>query len=158
MHPDCYRVDLPYPCEMPTARSPRLAALLLPACVDELKSVSNYLYLSLRAEQTLPTCSVLFSAVAETELQHFRLLGRLILSLGGDPVIRTRLTCGPITTEPDRSIGRLLEASMHHANRAADRYRRLQDACSDPAVAAILRRIQLDEECHASAFAQMLRQ
>ncbi len=162
MHPDCYTLTLPYPEERPARHDLRMARRLFPMYIGEggeLAAVSGYLYAALRTEDCYSDLAEVFDAVAQTEMHHFRRLGRLIRDLGADPFIRTRVETIPLPQEPSgssRTIRTLLEHSLHSEQSTADSYRYLLTQTDDRAVRAVLERILRDEEQHVTLFTNLL--
>lgn len=160
IHPDCYRVPLPYPEDRPRTQNLRLARQLFPLYTGnggELSAISDYLYAALRLEESNPDLSNLFDALAQTEMHHLRLLGRTIRDLGGNPLIRTHVDSTPCSGSLPQNLPGLLNQFRHAEQITADNYRYLITQTDDEAVQNLLHRIILDEEKHAEVFDQLLR-
>ena len=162
MHPDCFTLSLPYPELSPSYRDLRLARALFPMYIGEngeLAAMSSHLYAALRCEKCSAPLGEIFDAVAQTELLHLRLLGRLIRDLGADPIIRTHIESPALPPEAancPRTVRHLLESSLRHEEITADHYRYLIKQTTDRAVTALLERILLDEEQHIALFRNLL--
>ena len=68
------------------AHDPKMARAVLELYEEELYAISAYTYRSLLCDR-----SDLFQDLSRDEMRHFRLLGELILALGGNPMIRTQV-------------------------------------------------------------------
>lgn len=161
MHMDCTSKN-PYPDGKPARRDVRLAQRLLPLWSGgngELAAISSYCVAALQTEEHSPTLGELFEELAQCELTHFRLLGRLIRDLGGELTLLPRGgTWKPVgqNSRPD-GIGQMFEQYMRREQAAADTYRFLMSQTEDDAVRALLARIAEDEEHHAAMFARLYR-
>lgn len=117
--------------------------------LEELYAVSAYTYRSL-----LYGHSDLFRDISMDEMRHFRLLGELILALGGNPVIRAQIrvdVCeldrGEACASP-RGIRQMLNDSIREEKRAVDRYQSLMGCTDDRIVRSVLLGIIEDEQRH----------
>lgn len=152
----------PYPDGKPERRDMRLAQRLLPLWSGgngELAAISSYCVTALQTEEHSPALGELFEELAQCELTHFRLLGRLIRDLGGELTLLPRGGAGtPVghNSRPD-GIGQMFEQYMRREQAAADTYRYLMSQTEDEAVRALLARIAEDEENHAAMFARLYR-
>ncbi|MBR7185260.1 MAG: hypothetical protein IKD37_06605 [Clostridia bacterium] len=160
MHPDTYTVTLPYPDVHPAKADLRLARLLFPLYSGPsgaLCTLCEYLYAALCIEETHGELSRVLDAIADTERQHFRLLGRLLRDLGADPMLRVRVESGRRTSAAPgtQSLRTQLTQYLQREQTTADHYRYLLEQTDDEAVQALLRRILLDEEAHIRFFSQM---
>lgn len=162
MHLDCCTSKNPYPDFKPRRQDVRLAQRLLPMWSGgngELAAISSYCCAELQTEEHSPALGELFEELAQCELTHFRLLGRLIRDLGGEPVLSPRGGMGvPHEQGPHRGgMKQMLEQHMRREQAAADTYRYLAAQTEDEAVRALLLRIAEDEEHHAAMFARLYR-
>ena len=160
MHPDTYTVSLPYPDTRAVRPDPQLARRLFPLYIGpggEFSALSNYLCAALHTEISHPELSDIFDTVAQTELQHFRLLGALLRDLGVNPTIHARIDTLPLPADTGaRSLRELFAQSLRSEQLAADTYRYLMGQTRDEAVYNLLHRIMLDEEAHARLFTALL--
>ena len=162
MHLDCCTSKNPYPDGKPRRQDVRLAQRLFPLWSGgngELAAISSYYCAALQTEAHSPALGEMFEELAQCELLHFRLLGRLIRDLGAAPVLSPRGGLGmPNEQVPQRGgIKQALEQHMRREQAAADTYRYLVTQTEDDAVRALLMRIAEDEEYHAAMFARLYR-
>ena len=162
MHLDCCTSKNPYPDCKPRRQDVRLAQRLLPVWSGgngELAAISSYCCAALQTEEHSPALGELFEELAQCELTHFRLLGRLIRDLGGEPVLSPRWEMGAPHAQGAHRGGmrQMFEQHMRREQAAADTYRYLAAQTEDEAVRALLMRIAEDEEHHAAMFARLYR-
>ena len=135
---------------------PRMARLLFRAYYDELNSVSTCIYNSIQLAEECTKTATLFESLAMTEMRHFRILGKAIRRLGGNPVIRTDLRITSFEVCPDAPRPRI-EQTVKNAVRiaiaskqtAAWEYRALADKTCDGTLKQLLCRLAAEEEEHA---------
>ena len=145
-----------YPATDTLRCDPRMARLLFRAYYDELTTVSTYIYNSIQLAEDCPQTATLYESIAMTEMRHFRLLGKAIRRMGGNPVIRTDLRVAAFELCPDASrqyIDRTTRGTVRIAvaaeQTAAWEYRALAEKTRDEALKALLCRLAADEEEHA---------
>lgn len=138
---------------------PRMARLLFRAYYDELTTLSTYIYNSTLLAGSCPQLASLFESISMTEMRHFRLLGRAIHRMGGNPVIRTDLRvstfelCHDSPRSRVESVSRqMLRAAINGEQTAAWEYRALAEKTRDDALKHLLCRLAADEEEHARMF------
>lgn len=133
---------------------PRLARLVCGSYYGELSAISGYIYRAIMTEESCKSLSELFEQIAIDEMHHFRILGRLIRLLGGNPTICTNVSvssvhrgelCSPCCGE-SRSI--LLTESIREEETALAEYKKLAKAAGSGTVATLFLRIAADEERH----------
>lgn len=162
MHTDCCTSKNPYPDGKPRRQDVRLAQRLLPMWSGgngELAAISSYCCAALQTEEHSPTLGEMFEELAQCELIHFRLLGRLIRDLGGELLLSPVGGMGNSHghSHPQGGMRQMFEQKMRQEQAAADTYRYLATQTEDDAVRALLGRIAEDEEHHASMFARLYR-
>lgn len=144
--------SLSYPSTDTVLKNARMLAPVASARIGEMKSISDFIYYSLIFQDMAPWAASLFEKLALTEMRHYQLLGRLSLCLGGNPVLRVRLSDTPLPSPPEPLVFCLKKALTEalSAERAAYRhYAKMKaDFAYDPAAEALLERIALDEEHH----------
>ena len=134
------------------AKDIRLARAVEECYVEQLASAMAYTYRSLITEQIDRGFADRMDDVAVEKAEHFRMLGELILALGGDPVIRTQLRIGGA----DRCLlgaggggripERLLRDALQEEKRLVDRLQNLMGHTQDRVVRSLLSYILSDEE------------
>lgn len=149
---------LSYPSTDGITKNPRLASALVNSRMNELNSISDYVYFNIILQKEHPSLAELFEHIAMTEMIHFRILGKMIMSLGGSPAIRTNVVNCNISLPPSKcDIKRLITSSIASERRAKSDYERLaREAGCDKNAAMLLCRIALDEENHAKLLASAL--
>lgn len=131
------------------AHDPKMARAVEEAYREELYAISAYTYRSLLCDR-----SDLFVDISKDEMRHFRMLGELILALGGNPVIRTQLrvdsyeldSCGACVSQ--RASMQMLHDSIREEKRAIDHYQTLMGCTDDRIVRSVLAGIVDDEQRH----------
>lgn len=133
-------------------RDPRLSRMLEDLYPRALYAVAAYTYRSLICERIDKGLSDLFDRFAIDEVEHFRLLGQLILALGGNPMIRVQLRVDPVnpayeeTASKDRAVAYMLSESKQEGKSRIDRYQTLMGGAQDRVVRSLLSHILSDEE------------
>lgn len=155
----------PYPPLDGTTKNCRLACELGAARAHELWAISEYIYQSIMFAPVLPRLSELFDEIAMDEMRHFRLLGELILRLGGDPSLRCAVRGrGGIQTgrECDCRTQQTAAQTIEEDLRAEDDSRRrylnlweLAERMGQLPAADLLYRIARDEAAHVSRLTAM---
>ncbi|MBQ7346756.1 MAG: hypothetical protein IJW55_02265 [Clostridia bacterium] len=135
-------------------RDQRFARALEESYLEELYAISAYVYRSLLTAGHNKALSELFEELAKDEMRHFRLLGELILALGGNPTICTQLRVG----SPDgmgnscaptcRGTSRMVSDSLREEKRGIDRYQTLMGRTQDRVVRSVISHILSDEHRH----------
>ncbi len=125
------------------AQDPRLARLLLPALGEELSSVAANTYRSLLTSEEQPERSRLFDALANDALRHFRILGELILALGGAPTVYS-----PTGKEapPPAPPTQFLNETLSEEKSSVERYETLMGKTHNRVVRSILSQIVQEKQ------------
>ena len=132
------------PMEGCVARDRRLANAVKICYVDTFASIAANIYRSLVSLSRDRRAADLFDSIAEEELEHFRLLGELILALGGDAVLRgSRGTCVGGKAEGD--AGEFLADECDVRQRNIDRYETLMGRTGDRVVRSVLAKLLSSE-------------
>ena len=140
------------------ARNLRLAAALEESYLEELGAVAAYTYRSMLLTRCEPRTAELFDRIAKEEMMHFRMLGELILALGGDPAVQGRIRV-PSVEESGRGgekrdlhgRARIFSDLRREARRAVDRYQTLMGSTQDRMVRSVLSHLLSDEHRHIEA-------
>ncbi len=134
----------------PAARlkcDPRMARLLSRAYQDALTAMTTYTYHSILLKESHPPMSEEFHTLSQAEWEHFRLLGRAIQEMGGDPAIRTDLRIRAASPCPDAATAwQMLHAAIAAERTSAWEYRALADKTRDGALRQLLCRLSAEEE------------
>ena len=129
------------------SRDARMARRLLGAYLNEIYAVAANSYHSLLCEGYDQSLSALFEELATDA----RLLGRLILALGGTPTVRTQLRIGaaPLSDcEDGHDRERWLEETLRHRRGSIELYQTLMGMTEDRIVRSVLVQL-LDGEQYA---------
>lgn len=144
-----------YPPFRPTlkgcvGRDPALARMLKPCYLDALYAVAAYTYRALLCEREDAALSELFDEIAVDGAEHFRLLGDLILALGGDASIRAQMRVDtPQGREESGGVQMLAQALQEERGRV-DRYQTLMGRTQDRIVRSVLSHLLADVQHHIS--------
>lgn len=150
-----FRAPGPYPEICVAGRNPFYARILLddfagPA--SELTAITQYLYHHWWAEmEGDEELAEILEGFALVEMDHFDMLARVILLLGGDP----RLVSGDgvpwcsTNTYYGEGVCDRLAANLAGERGAYETYLRHAEMIEDPFVSALLRRFAVDEQFHA---------
>lgn len=132
------------PMEGCVARDRRLANAVKICYIDTFASIAANIYRSLVSLSRDRRAADLFDSIAEEELEHFRLLGELILALGGDAALRgARGTCMGGTGHGDAA--EFLSDECEIRQRNIDRYETLMARTGDRVVRSVLAKLLSSE-------------
>ena len=70
----------------------RVARALHRLYQEKLENIATYLYAGIVTRDDEIEISILFEELAQASVEHFQLLGRLILALGSDPILQLHLS------------------------------------------------------------------
>ncbi len=156
----------PYPEIRVVGVNPRYAELLLQDISDakgEMTALYQYIYQDWCFRHQFQELACLLRRIAAVEMRHLDILGRLNLLLGGNPILRTQ-AANPQTAWNGnmiyygRNIKPLLADNVSLERAAADAYLAQAEVIQDPFVAAMLKRLALDEQIHHHLFTSYLSQ
>ena len=143
-------------------RDSRPIALLEDCYRAELSAVAAYTYRSLVTESLSGELSALLDRIAVDESEHFRLIGSIILSLGGNPIVRARVQTEPYDFEgltPQKTeitVTRMLREALQEEREEIERYQTVLARTQDRILRSFLTQIITDEERHLSALKSMM--
>lgn len=109
-----------------------------------LSSSVAYTYRSLLAEREDPLLADRLDDFAAEDAEHFRMLGRLILALGGDPSLRTRITLGGTFARKQLPLSSLLGDALREEKATVDRLETLLGKCRDRVARSLLAYVLAD--------------
>lgn len=119
---------------------------------EELESVDFYLYRCVLTQETVPELFELFEELAEEEVHHFLILGRLLRALGGDPSLRFQMRMPHVKStceeNEDRRAQTLLYESLKGERRACSFYRALIGYTDDGVIRSVLSYLLEEEMRH----------
>ena len=141
---------------------PRLAARMMRAYNEELNQVITYTYQHLLTEGLDTEASNLFLELAQEDMDHFHILGRLIRALGGDPGVTMRMRTPRVDLSGDAScralpvVRRMLRQDMQSEAAGITELESLAAAARDEAVIIELRAIIGEEREHYERLERLL--
>lgn len=144
------------------ARDLSLARALEELYTDELNAVASASYRSMLCEECDRELSELLYEQMQEEIRHFRFLGELILSLGGNPTLRTQIRVEPLhrSDDPRSSCAKLSEkilcAALRDKRRSIDRYQTMLGRTQDRVVRSLLCQLIDEEQRHAERLKSVL--
>jgi bacterioferritin len=150
------RLDLPYPEASASKENSELASrlsALYAGRYSELSALAGYTYQHLVLKDKYSYIADTLECLSITEMKHFELLGKLIVSLGGDPLIgetdRRRLYYwNGSYAESALRLDRVIADDIRNERRAVADYSAFLNYSEDPGVNAVIERIIKDEEHH----------
>ena len=127
----------------------------------ELTATLSYQYQTILLARKDPRLSQILSDLAASESCHLEILGRLIVLLGGNPTYRDLETKQFWTGQwvsPWRSevSCRMLLQDLQREVEAADRYLAVARRMPDRKIAAMLRRMAMDEVTHGQVLRELI--
>lgn len=117
----------------------------------ELYAIAAYLWRSLMCERHDRDLSELFERYAREEIEHFRLVGELISSLGGVPALYTQVRIDPArygNVNDGGCVSRFLSEAIADEKQMIDRFQTLMGKTNDRVVRSILTHLVADEHRH----------
>ena len=154
-------VDMPYPIAKANSKNEKYAELIRGSFCgkeSELTAVMNCLYHSLRFSQNCPELAKALMGIAFCEMRHLILLGRLLVSLGGDPKFFCRLPTNsnmggwwnaqPMTLGYCDSIDAALKNGIAAEKATIAEYKSISEYVDDEGIRAVLKRMIADEQLH----------
>lgn len=136
----------------------RFAAALEESYMEELGAVAAYTYRSMLLARREPDAAALFDRLAKEEMLHFRMLGELILALGGNPVVQANLRVQGIGRDLSGNGKRvsggcagLFSDSIREERCGIDRYQTLMGRTRDRVVRSVLAHLISDEHRHVES-------
>ncbi len=132
------------------------------AFLHELQDVTAYVQGAMTLAAYLPAVARLFDEIARVEISHYEQLGQLLLHLGVEPVLNTRLRQEPMrlgldaTTQAALLARRMMHEKMREENTGEQEYRRLAALAPTKQISDMLLAIATEEREHAAALQGML--
>ncbi|MDD4187228.1 MAG: manganese catalase family protein [Bacilli bacterium] len=151
-----YHSDMPYP-EIKVSRPNLDYANLLMAdyagFISELSAINQYYYHYIVLNDVDAEIANMLKNISYVEIRHFDTLAKVILLLGGDPILFADANYwnGDYIYYGDNILSRL-EVDLQVELDAIENYQKKIELIDDPYVKNILRRIILDEEVHVRLF------
>lgn len=128
---------------------------------SELTTITQYTYFSWVLDQEAANLAAALRKIAQVEMHHLNLLGKLMTALGGNPIYRSYPYKRPAfwssgVLQYQCHIEKALHISIAGEQTAIDSYRHLSKLIQDSGVTKVLQRIVLDEEIHIHFFQDYL--
>lgn len=164
-HNSC-ELDLPYPPIEIEGQNPRYAQILLHDYAGphgELTALTQYFYQYFIINNQYSNFARELECISIVEMKHMKMLGEIIVLLGGNPLLRTIAPrrniywCGN-NISPTQDIKNFLIQNIAGENLAIENYRKHIAMINDVKIKAILNRIIKDEENHISIFNKYLKE
>lgn len=109
--------------------------------VDAFASIAACVYRSLVTENVNRAFSNLFEELAEEDMEQFRLLGELLMALGGDAAIRGFGRQGDCRRARQMPVESILAECIAQRTRNIDRYETLMSRTGDRVVRSIFAKL-----------------
>ena len=143
------KLDLPYPDPVASKENEELAerlSALYAGRYSELSALTGYTYQHLILKDKYSYIADMLECLSVTEMKHFEMLGQLIVSLGGDPVIgetdRRRLYYwNGSYADSAVHLDKIISDDIRAEKRAAADYSAFISRCGDGGVNAVIERI-----------------
>ena len=157
--------DLPYPeiqVERPNRAYARILMQDIAATRGEMTAIYQYLYQNWTLTEGYGELAQILPRIAEVEMHHLDIIGRLIVLLGGDPRCFSPMGNGFYPWSGNmvnysRSVRRILADNISLEQSAIDCYTAQAAVIEDRFVAEQLRRLAMDEQLHRSIFETFLK-
>lgn len=152
---------LPYPELYVKRWEPSWPKLLFSDGTGEFTAICQYLCGSWQLEPFFPHIADTLKRIAQVEMHHLDLLGRLTVMSGNRPFCGDTAHFDPVagdcqtgTNHPD--VNRILRLCLAGEEEAMEAYRTQAALISDYSLSAILLRIALDEQVHIGILKRFL--
>lgn len=162
--PKALAAEMPYPPAKACAPNEKYAELIrgsFSGKESELTAVMSSLYHGLKFSESCPELSDMLIGITLCEMRHLVILGKLLLSLGGDPkffcCLPTNSNAGgwwnahPNTINYRDTIDKALKNGISAEKAAIAEYKSISEYVDDDGIKAILKRIGADEVLHLEA-------
>ena len=157
-------LDIPYPPLEVEEKNLRYARLLHKDYVGrngELTAITQYLYQYFLTTVNKPDIAKTLKCIEIIEMEHFRMIGTLIVLLGGDPIYMAPQSRKPTywctsNVDTEKEIIKFLSDNIRIEEIAIYNYEQRVEQIKDEKVRAVIERIILDEEHHIMLFNSLL--
>ena len=129
----------------------RMARGVAECYFGKLSSLAAYTYTGLMTERSDPALSDMLDAFAIEESEQFRMLGELILALGGNPCVRTQVRMTPMEWHEggeSKAVRQMLEEHIQSEKSMNDRLQTLMGRTEDRVVRSLLAYLISDGQRH----------
>lgn len=158
----------PYPKAAANAQNERYARIIRNSFAGResaLTAMMTCLYQSMRFGECAEDLREMLTAIALCKMYHLRLLGELLLSLGGDPKFFCCMPSNnnrgvwwmaqPATVTYSNNLGDALKANIEAEKASIEEHNNTINYVDDEGIRALLKRIVLDEEYHLKIFTEL---
>ncbi|HWP50953.1 MAG TPA: ferritin-like domain-containing protein [Clostridia bacterium] len=158
----------PYPVAKANAENERYARIIrnsFAGCESTLTAMMTYLYQSMRFGDCADDLREMLAAIAQCKMYHLKLLGELLLSLGGDPkyfyCTPPNFNSGswwaaqPTIVTYSKILGDALTADIAAEKASIEEHNSTINYVDDEGIRALLKRIVLDEEYHLKILTEL---
>ena len=160
----CRPPEPPLPPIRIERKNPEYARLLLAdyaGKAGEFTASTQYIYQAFITHQSHPRLSEDLEHISIAEMRHMERLGKLIVLLGGNPLLRTCPMGGCCYWEgccisPTREVTEFLEEDIQGEKAAIANYRQRIRQIQDRYIQAVLEQIIQEEEAHIEIFRKYL--
>lgn len=151
-----YKSDLPYPeisCNDKNKSYANLIQVNYAGAISELTAINQYIYHSLAISEKFKDAAHCLKHIAMVEMEHLEILGKLIITLGGNPRFEInkggrKLEWSPKFIEYGSNLASMLRENIDGEKAAIRQYKETIKLIKDEKVKEILERIVKDEEIH----------
>lgn len=140
-----------------------ILTLDLASAKSEMTVVHQYLYQSWIISDKYFTIKTVISRIAQVELQHFCIIGKLINLLGGEPYCQAiennrAVVWNGSMLDYTKDIKKMLLNNIEDEKMAAEGYAKQSKEIKDICVSEMLARLSLDEQLHYEVYKSFLAQ
>ncbi|MEG0307960.1 MAG: ferritin-like domain-containing protein [Clostridium sp.] len=154
----------PYPeiiCENKNKEYAHILQINYAGIISELTSINQYLYHSFTVYKNSKELSEILESIANVEITHLKLLGNMIIELGGDPLFcinkgSKQLNWTPKFIEYGSSLGCKLREDIDGEKATIRQYENTIKLIKDENITAVIKRIIKDEEVHVKLLTSLL--
>lgn len=159
-----YACEAPYPTIQVSERNPKYAQIVMTYLASqnsELTSVTQYCYQNWILLAKHPKLAKDLSGIAKVEMHHIDILGQTALLLGGDPhfvypAARRYQHWNSYFLSSVKTPKEILKLDIESEHNTIQAYMTQAEKITDPQLAAIFKRLSLDEEVHLQLFRKHL--
>lgn len=158
-------IDLPYPSLVGIEKDIKSAVIIAPAYASmhgELNAILQYLYhyFNFKGLFDGETADVIMG-ICVSEMHHLKILGELLYKLGTDPIYTKMPPYGynyytSVGVSYSKTPIKMLLDDVSSEILAVKQYEKMADDLKNERVAAIIKRIMLDEELHIKILKERL--
>ena len=143
----------PIEVERPYLPYARMLTQNMASAQSEMTTIYQYLYQHWMAESVQPEFAAVLRKIAQVEMRHLDILGRLIVLLGGDPRCQTAVGSrrsawnGNMVNHTHQLVS-MARSDLIGEQHARNTYLAQANMVRDEKLAAVLRKLAADEDVH----------